>query len=173
MGRVVRRRGGVVGVAQRRQTLWAFSADESGFTDVVGSGVDFQSSLNAAALALRPFTIIRTVGYLAMISDQVAASEQPFGAWGVAVVSDQAVAAGVAALPSPITDEGSDLWLAYQGLAAPMVAGPAMPGPSIVQFDSRGQRKVEEGQDIVSMFENASVVGLRYVVKYRFLLKLH
>ncbi len=174
-----RRRSSFVGVrgavrAPRRQTTWFGSVDENAFTAVGGGIVDFQGQLNAAALARRPFTITRVVGYISMISDQVAAAEEPFGAWGLAVVSDQAVAAGVASLPSPISEQDSELWLAFQGVAAPVNAAGVTANPSTVYFDSRGQRKVEQGMDVVSVFENASSTsGLLYVVKFRMLVKLH
>jgi len=51
-------------------------------------------------------------------------------------------------------------------------SGAAAPG--VWGFDSRAMRKVEDGQDIVSVAENASgSAGLTYVAKYRMLVKLH
>ncbi len=99
--------------AARRATIWFSGPDETNYSGVAAGTVDLQSSLNPAALALRPFTIIRTVGMFSMVSDQVAAQEDPFGAYGLAVVSDQARVAGVASVPSPITDQNSDLWFMY------------------------------------------------------------
>ena len=43
-------------------------------------------------------------------SDQSAATELFIGNLGLAVVSDQATAVGVTAVPTPATDRGSDLW---------------------------------------------------------------
>jgi len=159
----------------RRKTAWLASPDETALTGVAAAGVDFQGSLNAAALALRPFTIVRARGIVWVESDQIASIESPFGAFGMAVVSDQSVAAGVASLPSPITDEGSDLWFMYQHVATNwrFNTSGASPG-NVYQFDSKAMRKVGIGQDIVLMFENADgSFGIRYVAKYRILVKLH
>ena len=162
------------GTAQRRKTAWLASADENTFTAVGGGIIDFQSSLNAAALALRPFTIVRVRGMLSMISDQVVASEEPFGAYGMAVVTDQAVTAGVASLPSPITEEGSDVWFMYHFGAAPINSAGVLTSTATTYFESKAMRKVGIGEDIVQLFENAnSTHGVRYVAKWRMLVKLH
>ncbi len=67
-------------------------------------------SLDAATLALRPFTILRERNFWFARSDVVTGGEEWGGAVGACVVSDQAVAIGVTAVPTPITDIDSDLW---------------------------------------------------------------
>ena len=157
--------------ATRRESLWLTGPDEAAFTTVVPGGSDLQGSLNAAALGLRPFTVVRTVGLVAVYSDQGAAREEVHGAYGVAVVSDQASAVGVTAIPSPITDEGSDLWLMFQFVQALDIDGAE---GEFYKFDSKAMRKVEDGQDLVLMFENgSSTAGLKYLAKTRILIKLH
>jgi len=158
--------------APRRQTVWFSSADETSFTVVAAGAVDLQSSLNAAALALRPFTITRVRGILSVRSDQIAADEDVFGAAGLAVVSDQAVAAGVASVPSPITEESSDLWFAFEFAAEG--ATTLIGNPTTTRtFESKAMRKVEDGMDIVAVFENGGSFGMEYLLKYRMLVKLH
>ena len=159
----------------RRETIWTSSADITITTPIAAGGISFLSSLNAAALALRPFTILRTRGIFSLISDQVSAAEAPFGAMGIAVVSDQASAAGLASLPSPIIEESSDLWFVYQFGAAEMsVLTSGMNQAQVYSFDSRAMRKVEDGEDIVVMVENASSLhGFNFIVKFRMLYKLH
>ncbi len=159
----------------RRKTLWFASVDETGTTPVAAGSVDFQGSLNAAALSFRPFTIVRVRGLIHVCSDQTAAVEDPFGAFGIAVVSDQAVAAGVARLPSSIAEEFSDLWLVHQFVSTTwlFLTSGAQSG-NVFEFDSRAMRKVEDGMDVVSLFENANAThGIQYIVKYRMLIKLH
>ncbi len=144
------------------------------YTSVGAGNIDFQSTSNAALLALRPFTVVRVRGMLSIISDQVAAAEEPFGAFGMCVVTDQASAAGLASLPSPISEEGSDVWFAYQFGAAPINTAGVMASVATSYFDSKAMRKVEDGETIVTLFENASAsAGLLYLAKFRFLLKLH
>ena len=98
---------GAAAISQKRLTSW-FQFQPIRVTGAAGGTIMF--SLNAAALALRPFTIVRSRFEVGIISDQTAATEDQLGAIGMAVVSDQAVAVGVTAVPTPITDMGSDLW---------------------------------------------------------------
>ena len=60
-------------VRSGRKTFW-FSGLHSSVALAAG-GATLISSLNAAALALRPFTIIRTRGFVGVTMDQVIASE--------------------------------------------------------------------------------------------------
>ncbi len=139
----------------KRLTSWFFFTPVE-VTFTAGGGT-LIFSLNAAALALRPFTIVRS-HFLAMIrSDQAAAIERQVGAWGMAVVSDQATAVGVTAIPTPITDMGSDLWFTYQSLMAHHQEITDRSEPvEIYKTDSKAMRKVDIGQDLVVVGELAS-----------------
>jgi len=99
--------------------------------------------------------------------------EDPFGAVGMQVVSQKAVATGVTALPDPITQEDSDAWFMYKSFAAtgfPIVGNPI----NRYDFDSRAQRIVEDGSDIAVMVTNASAAaGLAYVLKFRILVRVN
>ena len=166
------------GVSRRstRETQWGFLTPIT-FT-LTASGGTIGSSLNAAALALRPFTIIRTHLALHLSSDQIIATEDQVAAYGIAIVSDQASAAGVAAVPTPDTDAGSDLWFVHKymhnrfGFAD--ATGFARIGTSYT-IDSKAMRRVEEGQDMVTVAEvdTATSSGLQLMVAGRFLIKLH
>ena len=57
-----------------RETMW-ISLDETQTTLASANSAALILVLNAAGLALRPFTIIRTRGTLLVRSDQLAASE--------------------------------------------------------------------------------------------------
>ena len=137
------------------------------------------SVLTTAEKALLPFTIVRTVGVLGIISDQITIREEPFGALGVAVVSSQATATGIAAIPDPVTQVESDLWFMYMTwMTAFMVSGtPATAqadGITVFPFDSKGQRKVADGEDIAVVLANASSAhGCEYILNMRILVKLH
>ena len=77
---------GASAISQKRFTSWfEFQPISTTFT---GSGGTIIASLNAAALALRPFTIVRSRFLLSVISDQITASENYVGALGMAIVSD-------------------------------------------------------------------------------------
>ena len=176
------RRGGlltrsVVARGVARQSLWLASADSTAIA-VLGAGLTvLDQAFTAAALdAFSPFTIVRTRGYIICRSDQVTGTEDPFGALGFAVVSEQARAAGAASLPAPITHEDSDLWFVHQFFFANVTLATATgirDTARVYEFDSRAMRKVEDGEAIVVMVENANAShGISYILKFRQLIKV-
>ena len=172
-------RGAVVGRvrAPRRQTQWLASADISGATTLAtGAAILDQSFTQAQIQALGPLTIVRTRGEFWVTSDQASANETPFGAVGFMIVREQARAAGIASLPTPITEEFDDGFFVHQfflsGVEAFSGVGFDMQRFTRYSFDSKAQRKVSADDSIVVTVENASAVGLIYVLKFRMLVKL-
>ena len=160
----------------RRETLWVGIAAVDTALAAASTAVLF-AGFSAAALALRPFTVIRTHIALFFWSDQVGASETYQMAYGHAVVSDQVLAIGVTAVPIPMTDLSSDLWFVHQIVAGRFVF---ITGAGVLQvgeqhfIDSKAMRKVEEGQDVASVIETSSVSSGANVLKSgRMLIKLH
>jgi len=105
-------------------------------------------------------TVRRTRGMLSVVSDQSSVMEQQNGALGMIVVSDLAVAAGVASIPGPVTDANDDGWFVWVPVS--QMSGSALGGnvthsvqPSI-QFDSKAMRKVVEGFTIAVVYESLS-----------------
>ncbi len=97
---------------QRRQTTWVGVSFVA--TTAATSASVLIASLNAAALALRPFTIVRTHLHLGLQSDQVISTEDQVVAYGHAVVSERAIAAGIGSVPTPIGNLSSELWYLHQ-----------------------------------------------------------
>ena len=167
---------GAGAIRQKRLSLWFdFQPVSATFT---GAGGTIIASLNAAALALRPFTIVRTRFLVSVISDQITASENYAGAVGVAVVSDQAVAVGVTAVPIPITDMSSDLWLMHQLFMASVQIEEASGNGAFLrstnfEIDSKAMRKVEDGQDLVVVGELALTSGFNITIGGRMLIKVN
>jgi len=172
------RRSGLVlrGGKNRRSTLW-FSGVESRTNITTVSTAVLLTSLNAAALALRPFTVVRTRGVISLKSDQSIATEDQLAAYGECVVSDQASAAGVASVPTPVTDSGSELWLVYEWLINDVLLLSSVGlhvTSKFLQFDSRAMRKVDEGMDLISVVESGALSnGFRFSTFARTLVKLH
>jgi len=130
-------------------------------------------SLNAAALALLPFTIVRTRFQLRLGTDQASSLETQSCAVGLATVSEQAVAVGVTALPTPVTESGSSLWFAHQYIFGEQSdkTGDVRRG-STAEMDSKAMRKVVVGQDLVVMAEGGGVgAGMIIVIGGRILIK--
>ncbi len=163
-------------VGQRRETLWVSMAP---VIDTADSAAVLISSANAALLALRPFTIIRTYFSVEFGSDQSAATETQVAAVGMAVVSEQASAIGVTAVPTPITDIGSDLWYVHQNLLAVFQIKSSVgfdpKNSTIYEIHSKAMRKVNGDQDVVLVYEDSAVGtgGSTITTIGRFLIKLH
>ena len=157
-GRIYTRGRGRLG--SRRETSWL--AIDPG-VDTVSATAILAGSLNAAALAKRPFTVIRTILEVHIGSDQLAADELQLAAVGMAVVSDQAVAIGVTAVPTPVTDLASDLWFLHQTLISSFffvnASGIDADGGHHYSIDSRAARKVNDDQDVILVVEGAAIAS--------------
>ncbi len=167
------------GGSRKRDTLWLGGAPFQQAL-VAPTTVALVTSLNAAALALRPFTVVRSRGQLLCKSDQIGGSEDYAGAFGSCIVSDQANAIGVTAVPTPTTDSGSDLWFVYEFMMGAFAFGTQVAftsvGGVIRVVDSKAMRKVEDGQDLVGVVEGGgagSDNGSQINGFMRHLIKLH
>ena len=161
--------------APRRESQWL--AIEFG-ADLVDNSSILSGSLNAAALALRPFTIVRTHLEVHFATDQQIASESQAGAIGMCVVSEAAAAVGVTAVPTPIDELDSDLWYLHQSMLAEFVFGDATGfiGDSGVHYsiDSKAMRKVNNDQNVIIVVQGAAQgEGSLISSMGRFLIKLH
>ncbi len=162
----------------RRETAWIGSDCVSQAMPVPGTPF-LVLSLNAAALAQRPFTVVRTRGILYATTDQLAASE----AWGVfvgiSVVSDQASAIGVTAVPTPATDMSSDMFLLHDAVFGRVDLATAVGFNNVgaqKELDSKAMRRVEDGQDLVTVLETCDetgFLGASVLLYTRTLIKLH
>ena len=103
-------------------------------------------------------TILRNRGvYTISGSSPEIGDRSLIGAIGMCLVSDAAVAAGVASMPGPVTDAADDLWFAWQsfciqtttaGTAATVVQSIPM------QFDSKAKRILSRGRQVALIIEN-------------------
>ncbi len=162
--------------SQRRETLWTPIAPA--IINLTATGTSLAYSASAAEQALRPYTIIRTHLHLSIVSDQVIAQEDQHMAIGFAVVSDQAQAIGITAVPTPITDLDSDAWYLHHFLSNEFCfitgVGFNSGGNQQVEVDSKAMRRVEDGFNNVVTLEVASFSdGMSITTAGRQLLKLH
>ena len=160
----------------RRKTTWFQFAPLS---QVVTTGATLVFSLNAAALALRPFTFIRSYWSLYTMSDQVAADEIFGAAFGLAIVSDQASAIGVTAIPTPVTDMASDLFFGHVNMWGAVSDGGTGTGAITGvkhELDSKAMRKVDVGQDlavVVEGYQGTVGGGTKILMAGRMLIKVN
>ncbi len=101
-------------------------------------------------------TVRRTLGWVLVHSDQEAANEAYQGALGFQVVTDLAVAAGAASIPGPVTDADDDGWFVWQAFGGASMATSSAERGRLFNFDSRAMRRIEPGQTVAVMYENAS-----------------
>ena len=144
-------------------------------TTVVASGNTILLVLSAAELLLRPFTIVRTRFELNYASDQIAASEVPFGVLGAGVFS-QVAAGSVARMPDPATEPDYD-WFVYQAVQDDFRNGATdTTMPSFGRkytVDSKVMRKVGANDDVAFIHAQVAAVGADIQVLGRLLIKLH
>ena len=151
-----RRFGASHGAGHRRLTNWIGSPDTTAFTSLAAGAAVIDSSF---VLINEPQTIVRVRGSIFVVSDQEIAGEQPFGAVGFAVVTDQAVAIGITAVPTPMADRDSDSWFVYRDWATNVfdTGGAAITATTgfEFQFDSKAMRKIPVESTIIAVVENA------------------
>ncbi len=137
------------------------------------------SSLSAGALALRPFTILRTHQLVHYFSDQFAASETVFGTFGHLVVTEQAAAIGITAIPDPsgISGDPEADWFVWQAMSDRVIRQTDVGFQSIVgvqySIDSKAMRKVGPDDQVVTVFSQEASFGATMITNGRTLIQLH
>ncbi len=169
------RRGGVIRgrTGPRRSTQWLGSADRTSTTALGGNAVLMDQTFPFG----EPATIVRTRGTLWVASDQVAATEDVFGAMGMAVVTDAAAAIGITAVPLPSSASDDDAWFVWlpwlTGIRVASAVGFQDRTFSRFDIDSKAMRKVHDGSTAVVVFENDVAQGIQFALQFRMLIKLH
>jgi len=147
-------------------------------TTIAGSSTTLLTSLAGGALLLRPFTILRSHMEILFKSDQTSVSEVPQGAYGETVVSDNASAVGVTAVPNPSSVDGDPDadWYVWQALASAFVHATNaafIEGGRLFVIDSKAMRKVGANDDIVGVVDMQSGPGATIMFGGRTLIQLH
>ena len=93
-------------------------------------------------------------------STQAAADAEIVGAFGIAIVSDQAAAAGAASIPGPWSNADWDGWFVWEGFAMSLqfsdATGVFLDSVQSV-IDSKAMRRVGDNDTIVAMCESQAV----------------
>jgi len=172
----------------RRKTSWTVGPGS-------GTGGSAQSITTSSAVlmgatavvAVDGITMVRTRGeFNAFLTAAAGAPEGFFGAFGIAVASSAAVAAGVASVPTPIAEESWDGWLYHRYFST--IAGGVVDGTAAtddvqvnatsaalrLEIDSKAMRKLEIAQTIYAAVEVAltGTATLRVFMNSRILVKL-
>ena len=177
-GRTAGRRsfGGRGSSTPRRSTEWI--AGTRLLSDLVVTNRIVIDFAQAELAALVPFTITRTIySWMTAIDSSFVTDQDYFAGLGGCIVTEQARVAGVASVPAPISHMGSDVWflhhmsMAY--LEEPLTSNAASVTSRMNYIDSRGQRKVEDGEAIVFIEENQGGDTMQVASAVRILCKLY
>ena len=96
----------------RRQTEWSGLAAQ-GYVGVADAGATLVSSISFAEVA----TLIRHRGTISLQVTTPGADEDIVGAFGMGMVSSEALAVGVTAMPEPFSDSDWGGWMVWQPFA--------------------------------------------------------
>ena len=161
---------------QPRTKVWIGAG--VGLTSINVSTKQLISVLSAAALAFRPFTILRTRMLLSWMSDQDAANETPEGDVGIMVVTETVSTIGVTAVPDPSSTDGdvdAD-WFVHQPVFQRLSFSSGV-GFNVVDrqyvIDSKAMRKVGPTDDIVTVSSETGGFGAFLSTRGRMLIQLH
>ncbi len=149
-----------------------------GISTITGNAAQLLAVLNAGALALRPFTVLRTHLDILFGSDQNAATERAQAALGLTVVTDVASAIGVTAVPDPssISGDPDADWFAWQSFANFLLVGSSVGFVNDGEpytIDSKAMRKVGPNDDMVMVSSSDTAVGAFLATQGRMLIQLH
>jgi len=166
-------RGRSVRSSSRRQVTWIGPADQNYFAVANGSN-NILGSFDPAGAGFEKPTITRIRGQVSVGPQAGGADLDIVGAWGMAIVSDQAFAAGQASIPGPFDEASWDGWFAH-GFFSMKLDVTTDVGRLLIdrvqEIDSKGQRKVSDGETIVIMCES-NLGAFDISLQQRMLLKL-
>ena len=159
----------------KRAVFWGRAPADVGFTALNAATALLDST---SVPAIEGETIVRIRGSLWVVSDQIAATEEAVGALGAGVFNSSAVAVGVGSLPTPSTDQDSQMWMLWLPWQARFAFGSDTTGFELngairYDFDSKAMRKMETGQTLAFIIENISGgSGALYYLQYSVLFKV-
>jgi len=165
---------GFRGRGPQRQVTWVGPADQ-GYTAVATTAKVIIGSFDPAANGLAKPTVVRTRGQVSINGGTGQSADlEIVGAFGLAVVSDRAFAAGVASIPGPFSDAGWDGWFVWRSFN---FTQEFLDATGIFlnfvnqEVDSKAMRKVTDDETIVLVAESQSG-ALKISMPLRMLLKL-
>ena len=142
----------------KRMTAWAIGPQDSGST-LAATGARIWTT--GVQLVNEPkATIVRVRGIFHVVCDTVAAGNDGYiGAIGLGLVSTPAFAAGIASVPTPLTEMAWDGWLYHsffdvRGITATIADG--VNGPTCTQtieIDSKAMRIMGEQQTLIGVID--------------------
>ena len=142
----------------RRLTEWGVGPGGTSVTTLTASG---SSILGSGLITTEAATIIRIRGFFSgTLQTAGAIGEGFFGAVGIAKVQTQAFQAGIASLPTPISEADSDAWMwhSFFDIRSGVIGASDGSGVVRMEVDSKSMRKFEGVEE--TMFAAVEVVEI-------------
>ena len=150
----------------RRLTAWDMGTGGTATLTVTGPGPFFLGSAISLVAGVSALTIVRTRGeFKAYLTAATARSDGFQGAFGIGIATLAAVTAGIASVPTPITEADSDNWLYHRffgcqgsdvisgGAATDSDQANVVTAALRVEVDSKAMRKMTDESAIYSCIE--------------------
>ena len=164
----------------RRETSWDSGPEtgtNGGEQQVTAAGTTVWTT--AVVPVVEGATVVRTRGYVELRMVSIGTVGDGFnGALGLILVSNQAAAAGAAAIPRPFTDMNNEGWFWHQLFSLHPESTTVEQNASmslVFEIDSKAMRKFPVGLTMVGVIEAANEVGAASMAMYgttRVLVKL-
>jgi len=137
----------------RRLNEWV-GPPEQGFISVATGGSTIISTLNIEEAV----TIVRTRGMVSVFPAVFSADLNVVGAFGCGIVSAEALAIGITAVPTPYSDADWPGWFVWESFAFRFEFGSGaegfMPASLQIPIDSKGMRKIGSNEAFVCVAES-------------------
>ncbi len=161
--------------SQRRKFNWigGVSTLSFGADTVAASGTllsnSFDTRIASNATLGSDFTIVRVRGLLHVELLAVTTLGRVMGAYGICVIDGEAFDAGAASIRSPWQESSDDNWLyhTYWSVSSPGNTSPPNVINSVTVIDGKAMRKVNFGEVIVAVFQNAGDVSVLQFNNFR------
>jgi len=135
----------------RRRTHWVEALGAVADLTATGSTLLFTS-----AVGHEGETIVRVRGLFTAVLEVAGVGDGFFGAFGMAIVTTAAATAGVASIPTPLTEGGWDGWLLHRYFDVARSVQAGGPGEyTRLELDSKAMRKANEDESLVGVLEIA------------------
>ena len=115
-------RQGLSARGPRRKTAWGIGPGGDGVVSITGVGSTLIGA--GAASTLEGSTVVRLRGHLLIQANTaVGTQDHMTGAFGIGIVQNTAFTAGIASVPTPVTESSDENWLFHQFFSIAPPAG--------------------------------------------------
>ena len=176
---MARRRGfSSIPTRSARSTAWAVGPAEA---DGALSATGAEGWSSGVVTTLSKVTIVRIRGFVhSFLNSGDAIGSGFFGAWGIGLATSAAFSAGIASLPTPLTEEDWDGWIWHSYFDCRTVTATIADGVNgsavsyLKEIDSKAMRKFDNDMTLFGATEvvESANAGLETQAQCRMLVKL-